>query len=329
MKVGIIGGGAWGTTLAQVLIDNKAQVLIYEPNLKHLAKINNHEHPVFDQEISSKIKATDDLLSVINFSDTYLLVLPSKYIREILTKMVGLSSKKMSFINASKGIEPDSLLMIHEIVSEVIPKEQLANYATITGPSHAEEVILRKLTLLTVASNNEDYAKKIQSLFNNPKYLRVYRTLDLIGVEVGGSVKNAIAIMSGFATGLGLGENARAALISRGLNEIKRITLAYGGKIDTVYGLTGMGDLIVTAFSENSRNFRAGKKLAEGYSIDEIEKHSEQTIEGFRSINALYQFGMKHNLYLPLIDVAWQLINNQFNKDEIIKLLLEKNLKEE
>ena len=135
--------------------------------------------------------------------------------------------------------------------------------------------------------------------------------------------------MSGFATGLGLGENARAALISRGLNEIKRITLAYGGKIDTVYGLTGMGDLIVTAFSENSRNFRAGKKLAEGYSIDEIEKHSEQTIEGFRSINALYQFGMKHNLYLPLIDVAWQLINNQFNKDEIIKLLLEKNLKEE
>lgn len=329
MKISIIGGGAWGTTLGQVLVDNKHQVFIYEPNLSHLNKINNGVHPVFDLNITSKIKASNNLLDVINFSNTLLLVLPSKYIKETIEKIVVLKPSKLNIINASKGICPDTLLMINQIIKESIPSSILENYATITGPSHAEEVILRKLTMLTVASNNEAFATKVQYLFSNQKYLRVYRSYDLIGAEVGGCVKNALAVMSGFATGLGLGENARAALITRGLNEIKRITLAYGGKIETVYGLTGLGDLVVTCFSENSRNYQAGKKLAEGYSIEEIEKHSKQTIEGFRSIKALYKYGKKNNLYLPLIEISWQLINNEFSKDEVIKLLLEKNLKEE
>ena len=223
-----------------------------------LKKINQLTHPFFDTVLPNLIKATDDLDHAIAFSEIILLSLPSKVIRTVLRDINSKLSKPMFFINVSKGIELDTLKRVSEIVSDEINPKYLKGFVALTGPSHAEEVILRKLTLLVAASNSLDHAKLVQSIFSNESYLRIYTSTDLIGAEVGGAVKNAIAVVSGACTGLGLGENARAALISRGILEIVRVVEFMGGKKETAFGLTGIGDLIVTASSENSRNFQAG-----------------------------------------------------------------------
>jgi glycerol-3-phosphate dehydrogenase (NAD(P)+) len=218
---------------------------------------------------------------------------------------------------------------VSEIVSDEINPKYLKGFVALTGPSHAEEVILRKLTLLVAASNSLDHAKLVQSIFSNESYLRIYTSTDLIGAEVGGAVKNAIAVVSGACTGLGLGENARAALISRGILEIVRVVEFMGGKKETAFGLTGIGDLIVTASSENSRNFQAGKKIGLGIPIDQIYLEQKQTIEGIRTIEALEQLSKQNGLELPLIHVAYEIISGKLLVTDAVSKLLSRDLKSE
>jgi glycerol-3-phosphate dehydrogenase (NAD(P)+) len=222
MKISIIGGGAWGTTLGQTLIDNGHDVLIYDLNPNAVIKINNHLHPFFDTILPNGVKATTSLQEVINFSNYFLLSVPTKAVRSALKSINTLLKHKAVFINVSKGIEPDTLKRVSEIVEEEISPAHLKGFVVLTGPSHAEEMILRKLTLLVSASKCLELAQEIQGIFSNEQYLRVYTSSDLIGCEVGGAVKNAIAVISGACTGLGLGENARAAVIARGIVEIVR-----------------------------------------------------------------------------------------------------------
>ena len=264
MKVGILGGGSWGTTLAQVLADNGHEALIYDNNISHINKIKQHLHPFFEIEIPASIKGTNQLKEVLDFGDYLLIALPTAAIRTVLNDINKQLKSKKVFINVSKGIEPVTTKRVSQIVEEEIDPKYNSGYVLLTGPSHSEEVILRKLTLLTSSSYNLDLAKAVQKMFSNQKYLRVYINSDVIGAEVGGTAKNAIAVVSGAATGLKLGENARAALITRGSVEIVRVVEAMGGERETAYGLTGIGDLIVTASSENSRNFRAGFRIGEG-----------------------------------------------------------------
>ncbi|MDY0295499.1 MAG: NAD(P)-binding domain-containing protein, partial [Acholeplasmataceae bacterium] len=212
MNISIIGGGAWGCTLAQVLVDNKHQVLIYDVKKEAVDKINSHLHPFFNETLDEKIKATTSLDDVIRFSTYFLLSVPTKVIRPVLKQINPKLSKPSVFINVSKGIEPETLKRVSEIVEEEIDQDKLKGFVVLTGPSHAEEVILRKLTLLVSSSKDMDLAVEIQHVFANDKYLRIYTSSDLIGSEVGGAVKNAIAVISGACTGLGLGENARAAV---------------------------------------------------------------------------------------------------------------------
>ena len=329
MKLTIVGGGAWGTTLGQVCIDNGHDVLIYDVNKDHVEKINQLTHPFFDTVLPNLIKATDDLEHAIAFSEIILLSLPSKVIRTVLRDINSKLSKPMFFINVSKGIEPDTLKRVSEIVSDEINPKYLKGFVALTGPSHAEEVILRKLTLLVAASNSLDHAKLVQSIFSNESYLRIYTSTDLIGAEVGGAVKNAIAVVSGACTGLGLGENARAALISRGILEIVRVVEFMGGKKETAFGLTGIGDLIVTASSENSRNFQAGKKIGLGIPIDQIYLEQKQTIEGIRTIEALEQLSKQNGLELPLIHVAYEIISGKLLVTDAVSKLLSRDLKSE
>lgn len=329
MKIGIIGGGSWGTTLAQVLVDNKHKTLIYEINKDHLEKIKKHRHPFFDLTIPEDIKVTDKLNEVANYSDIILIALPSKAIRQVLVEINKLIVTKKSFINVSKGIEPDTFLRVSQIVEQTIDKDKLADYATLTGPSHSEEVILRKLTLLTAASNNIKFSQKVQQLFSNEEYLRVYSTTDVIGAEVGGAAKNAIAIISGIVSGLNMGENARAALISRGVFEIVRLVEKMGGLRETAFGLTGIGDLIVTCSSTNSRNFQAGKKIGEGMSLDTIYKEEKQTIEGLRSIEAFYKYSVVNKIEIPIIQTAYKVIYENLDFYEAISMLLKRKLTKE
>lgn len=332
MNITVIGGGSWGTTLAQVLTDNGHTCLIYDINASFVDAINNtHIHPFFtDVVLPESISATLDLEKAVNFSDYLLLAVPTKVMREVVLRGINklLTSPKV-FINVSKGIEPGTLKRISEIVEEEIDPKYLKGFVVLTGPSHAEEVILRKLTVLVSASKDHELAKEVQLLFSNDKYLRVYTSNDLIGCELGGAIKNAIAVVSGISTGLGLGENARAALISRGVLEIVAIVEALGGKKETAFGLTGIGDLIVTASSENSRNFRAGKKIGLGENVLDVVNNSTQTVEGVRTIVAANQIAEQYNLTLPIIQTAYQVLFNGLEAKEAVYKLLSRALKME
>ncbi|MGE4319917.1 MAG: NAD(P)H-dependent glycerol-3-phosphate dehydrogenase [Acholeplasmataceae bacterium] len=329
MRFSIIGGGAWGTTLGQVLIDNGHEVLIYDILEDHVNKINKHLHPFFDTTLPEKLLATTNFDEVLAFSNIYMLSVPTKVIRQVLTEINKKLTQKSIFINVSKGIEPGTSKRVSEIVSEVIDPKYNDGFVVLTGPSHAEEVILRKLTLLVTASNKEHLAKEMQQVFSNDQYLRVYTSNDLIGCEVGGAVKNAIAVISGACAGLGLGENARAAVITRGIVEIVRVVEVMGGNKETAFGLTGVGDLIVTASSENSRNFTAGKKLGQGFSLEQIYKEQKQTIEGIRTIEAMHDLALSHKIELPMIQIAYEIINHGISMDEAITRLLSRELKAE
>ena len=330
MNISIIGGGAWGTTLAQVLNDNGHQVLIRDINEDFVVKINNdHLHPFFNKLISESIKATSCLKEALDYAEIIVLCVPTKVMRSVLIEInENINSKKL-FINVSKGIEPTTSYRVSQIVSEVIDSSKNDGYVVLSGPSHAEELIDRKLTSLVAASNSLDKAILVQNLFSNDQYLRVYTSDDVIGVETGGAVKNAIAIVSGIASGMGLGENARAFLITRGIKEIVSIVTALGGNIQTAYGLSGIGDLIVTASSLNSRNFQCGLRIGKGMSVDDAIGDIVQSVEGVRAIIAGYEIGKKYDLELPIINTAYELVMNQIDAKSALSSLLSRSLKPE
>ncbi len=330
MKITIIGGGAWGTTLAQALADNNNEVLIRDINEDFVNRINNdHVHPSFDLTIPYLIKATTNLDEALSFSDVIVLCVPTKVIRNVLKEINQMLTSPKLFVNVSKGIEPSTSALVSEIVEVEISQENLKGFVVLSGPSHAEEMIFRKLTTLVSASNNQENAKFVQHLFANEEYLRVYTSDDVIGVEVGGAIKNGIAVVSGICSGLKLGENARAALISRGMIELVRIVEALGGKKETAYGLSGLGDLIVTASSLNSRNFQAGLRIGEGQSAEEAVSNSKQTVEGVRTIEATHQIAQKYKLELPILETAYQLLFGDLGVNEAKKILLARKLKAE
>ena len=330
MKISIIGGGSWGTTLAQVLSDNGNNVLIYDINEAFVKKINEeHLHPFFDLEIPSNISATSKLEEALDYSNILVLCVPTKATRSVLESINKNIKEKKLIVNVSKGIEPDTSYRVSQIVDEVIDKNLLDGYVVLSGPSHAEEVILRKLTSLVSASYDEKKAKLVQQIFSNEKYLRVYTSDDVIGVETAGSMKNAIAVVSGVATGMGLGENARAFLITRGVKEIISIVKALGGKMETAYGLSGIGDLIVTASSTNSRNFNCGLNIAKGMKIDDAIGAINQSVEGVRAIKAGYEIGKKYGLDLPIINVAYEIVSGKREAKDGLKALLARDLKTE
>ena len=329
MKVSVIGGGAWGTTLAQVLADNGCEVLIRDINQGFVNKINEHHvHPSFDVSIPSTIKATKSLEEALVYTDYIVLCVPTKVIRSVLEEINKIITTKKVFINVSKGIEPETGYLVSEVINDSIDSNKLEAYVVLSGPSHAEELIKRKLTTLVSASTNNKYAIEVQKMFAND-YLRVYTSDDVRGVETGGAIKNAIAVVSGIVEGLGLGENARAALICRGMREIVKIVTSLGGKIETAYGLSGLGDLIVTASSFNSRNFKVGFKIGQGLKVEDALSTSTQTVEGIRTIMAAHEIGIKYNLELPIINASYLLITGKISLEESQNLLLTRKLKKE
>ena len=329
MKVSVLGAGSWGITIAQALADNNHDVVIYDVNKDFVDQINKGSHPFFEGYKIEKIKGLYTLKEALDYADYIVICVPTKFTRSLLKEVNTLLTSKKVFINVSKGIEPDTSKCVREILEDEIDPKFVRGYASLSGPSHAEELILRKLTLLVSASTDKEIAKEVQLLFANNEYLRVYTSSDVIGCEIGGAIKNAIAIVSGVLTGLGLGENARAALISRGILEIERVVVAMGGKKETAYGLTGMGDLIVTASSLNSRNFNAGVAIGKGESAADAVKNSKQTVEGVRAVLAAYQIGKKYNLELPIINAAYSVLYENVDPIIAIKGVLSRELKAE
>jgi glycerol-3-phosphate dehydrogenase (NAD(P)+) len=331
-KLTIVGAGSWGSALARIISDNGYQVVLYDKSKDIVDEINEfhtNKSKLPNGVLNDNCTATTDLSYAINDSDIIVLVVPTSVMRGVLKDINSVIKSKKLFVSASKGIEPITYKRVSELVDEEISNEFLGGFVALSGPSHAEEVINQMLTLVTSASTNLEHAKIIQRIFSNQTYFRVYTTNDLVGVEICAALKNIIALASGVIAGLGYGDNTRAALITRGLVEIKRIACKLGASEATIYGLSGLGDLVVTCTSHHSRNFQAGYKIGSGKNLEDSLKEISMVVEGARTAIAAYQLIKEYDIYAPIITSVYDIIYNKQDPNTRINLLMQKELKEE
>ena len=330
-KIAVMGAGSWGTALAQVLCENNHEVMMYDLNQEIISDINtNHKNSLFfkDQPLPKSLKATVNLKEALEGADVVLLSVPTKVIRFVLKDIHAVLNHPVTIVNASKGIEPVTHKRVSEIVAEEIDVDKLSAFVALSGPSHAEEVMVKDLTTITCASTVSSKATEIQALFNT-QYFRVYSTDDLIGVEIGGSIKNVIALAAGILAGLGYGDNAKAALITRGLVEIKRLGTAMGGKEETFGGLSGLGDLIVTCTSVHSRNWQAGYSIGSGSNLKEALDKMTMVVEGVRTCEATYQLAKERHIEMPIVETVYEVIFNHLEPKIAIERLMSREIKPE
>ena len=328
-KIAVIGAGSWGTALAQVLADNEHHVVVYDIEESVINDINeNHRNSKFFSEVvlPENLKATADLEVALKGANFALLSVPTKVMRAALTNMKAFLQPNTVVINASKGIEPGSHKRVSEVVAEVLGDD--VTFVALSGPSHAEEVVIREITSVTCAGNDVEVLFDVQQLFSTD-YFRVYRTKDLIGVELGGSIKNVMALGSGILAGLGYGDNARAMLITRSLIEIKRLGVALGAQEETFDGLSGLGDLIVTTMSKHSRNFQAGYKIGSGSDLDEALDSMTMVVEGVRSCQATHELAKKLEIDMPFVDAIYEVVFNRNNPKDVIAKMMRRPVKAE
>lgn len=329
-KIAVLGAGSWGTALSIVLSDNNHDVRLWSHRKEQVDEINEHHtnKRYLDVTLPEKLRAYHSLEEALKDVEAILVVLPSSAIREIAQKIKSYISDDMLLIHASKGIEPETLKRVSELIYEEIPDFRFRNLVVLSGPSHAEEVALRSPTTVTVASNSLESAEVAQQLFMND-YFRVYTSTDVIGVELGGALKNIIALGAGISDGLGFGDNAKAALITRGLAEITRLATAMGANPLTFLGLCGVGDLIVTSTSQHSRNWRAGHLLGKGKSLDEILSEMGMVVEGVRTTKAAYQLSKKYKVDMPITVGLYDVLFNDKDPKEVVSQLMSRDRREE
>lgn len=330
MKTVVIGSGSWGTGLAQVLCDNKKDVIIYGNCESEINDIDqNHRNSKFfdDVEINPELHATMDI-DVVKDADMIVLSVPTIAIESVCRQINPLIKEKTIIVNASKGFHPETFERMSCVIRNNISKEKLSSVVSLIGPSHAEEVVVRMLTTICAVSLNEEDAKIVQQEFSN-NYLRVYTGTDEIGSEVGVALKNAIAVASGVLYGLGYGDNTRAALITRGLMEMTRFGIAMGGKQETFMGLTGMGDLIVTCTSKHSRNFQAGYEIGKADNAQIFWDTNTKTVEGVRTAKAVHELAAQMHIEMPIITQIYEVLYEGKKPSESAIDLMMRDLKSE
>lgn len=330
MKVAIIGSGSWGTALAQVLADNHHEVIIWGRNLDELVDIQVHhmnEKYFPGISINENIQASTEIRPLLD-ADIFLLAIPSEAIEDVCNIINENIKHPIIIINVSKGFHPTTHQRLSVFIKEKIKKDILREVVSLIGPSHAEEVIIRLPTIVNSVCEDEEYSKIVQELFSN-RYFRVYRNTDVIGAEIGVAVKNIIALASGMIQGLGYGDNARAALITRGLAEITRYGLAMGAKPETFLGLTGVGDLIVTCTSFHSRNFQAGLLIGKNDSANSFWDTNTKTVEGVKAAKIIHEEAKLKGIYMPITEVVYQVLFENHVPSESAINLMQKELKSE
>ena len=305
----MIGSGSWGTALAQVLADNKEEVIIYGIEKSEIDDINlNHENSKYFEgvELNPNLKATDDI-TVVKDADIVLLAVPTFAIEGICLQIDPYLKNNIIVVNVSKGFHPETSERMSEVIRRCISKEHLSSVVSLIGPSHAEEVVIRLLTTIDAVSLKEEDAQVIQRTFSN-NYLRIYTGDDEIGSELGVAIKNVMAIASGILSGLGYQDNTRAALITRGLQEMIRYGVFFGGKQQTFMGLTGIGDLIVTCTSIHSRNFEAGYQIGKENDVTNFLKYNKKTVEGVRTAKIVHKVAKENNIDMPICEEVYQIL---------------------
>ncbi len=326
-KIAIIGSGSWGVALGIYLAKNGNQVKIWSFLEEEKDKINNEKKCIYlpNVEIPESIVCSCDFREVLEGAELVLHVTPSKFVRSTLKQYEKFLNKDQMLIMCSKGFEQETQKTLDEVIKEEIPN---IKYGILSGPSHAEEVSLNIPTALVIASEDERVKEYIIDAFRSP-VMRIYTSKDIKGVELGGALKNIIAFCAGIAVGLNLGDNTFAALATRGLVEIARLGTAMGGSEKTFYGLTGLGDLIVTCGSEHSRNRRAGELIGKGFSIDEARKEIGMTIESVDNIDVAYKLAKKYNIEMPIVNTVYDVLYNGLQPQKAVENLMTRAFKEE
>lgn len=329
-KVTVFGAGSWGTALSYVLAQNGHDLLLWTHRKEQAEEINNHTNERYLKgiQLPDSIKATADLDKAVAHADIIVLAVPTKAIREVSRDIRARLTKKALFVHVSKGIEPDSLKRISEMIRDEIPAEFIEEVVILSGPSHAEEVVLEHPTTVTAACANTQAANRIQDLFMN-SYFRVYTNTDVIGVEIGGALKNIIALAVGITDGLGYGDNAKAAIMTRGLAEIARLGVKMGATPLTFSGLSGVGDLIVTCTSVHSRNWRAGNMLGKGKNVDEVLEEMGMVVEGIRTTKAAHQLAEKYQVPMPITQALYMVLFEGVKPEKAVEELMGRMKKNE
>lgn len=326
MNIAIIGSGSWGVTLAVHLANVGNNVKIWSFMEEERDLINNERKCKFlpGVELPENIMCSTDFGEVIKDSKMILHVTPSKFTRSTFKQYKEYVGNKPIII-CSKGFEKETLETLDEVILEEMPT---AKVGALSGPSHAEEVSIAIPTALVIASKHQNILKMVQDAFMSEK-MRIYTSNDVKGVELGGALKNIIAFCSGAAAGIGLGDNSFAALITRGLKEIVRLGVELGGKEETFYGLSGLGDLIVTCLSEHSRNRKAGYLIGQGKSLEETKKEVGMVIESIDNIDVAYELGKLHNIEMPIVETVYRVLYESLDPQEAVKDLMTRDKKME
>ena len=325
-NIAIIGSGSWGIALAMHLarIGNSIKVWSFDEEEKNL--INNEKKCKFLPSITllENIICSNDFEEVIKDTDFILHVTPSKFTRETFKQYKQYVGEKPVII-CSKGFEKETLKTLDEVIKEELPSVKLG---VLSGPSHAEEVSIAVPTALVIASEEKEILKMIQDTFMNTE-MRIYTSDDIKGVELGGALKNIIAFCAGVSAGIGLGDNTFAALITRGLGELTRLGVELGGRKETFYGLSGLGDLIVTCLSEHSRNRKAGKLIGQGKSIEETKKEVGMVIESIDNIEVAYELCKIHNVNMPIVESVYKVLYERLDPQKAVDDLMTRAKKAE
>lgn len=326
MKICVLGAGVWGSTLATLLAEKKFDTWLWEPDEKKAEVLKKQRlvpnRPVV--KIHPRIKICSDIHLAISNSKFIVFAVPSQFFRQTLKNI---KFKNAIFVIATKGMEPSTSMTMSKIVAQEMP-EISHRICILSGPSFAIEVSQRMPTAMIAASKNEKIAKSVQKIFST-KFLRIYTHNDVIGTEIGGALKNVIAIAAGICDGLGLGYNAKAAIITRGLREIMKIGISQSKKLKTFLGLSGVGDLIATSFSKYSRNRIFGEKIGKGISPEKAKKEIGMTIEGINATKAAYLLGKKIKQELPIINEIYKILFNNKSPKNSMKDLLSRKSKPE
>lgn len=309
-KIAVLGPGSWGTALAQVLSENGHEVTLWGKNPEQINEVNEkhtNQHYLPDLIIPENIHATLSLEEAVAGADSILFVIPTKAIREVSKELATIIQNQPYIIHASKGLEQGSHKRISEVLAEEIPAEKRKEIIVLSGPSHAEEVAVHDITTITAASDSLVAATYVQNLFMND-YFRVYTNEDVIGVEMGAALKNIIALGAGAIAGLGFGDNAKAAIMTRGLAEISRLGVAMGANPLTFIGLSGVGDLIVTCTSVHSRNWRTGQLLGQGESLETVLANMGMIVEGVSTTKAAMELAQQLDVEMPITEAIYRVL---------------------
>ena len=330
MKISVLGSGSWGCALAQILVRNGHDVVVWGIDETEVNDINqNHQNSRYfkDVKLDERLKARTDM-SLIAGSEALLLAVPSMAIDSVMENAEKYCTEPFYVINVAKGFHPVTHERMSEVIKKAVSKDKLKDVVSLIGPSHAEEVVIGLMTCVNAVCENDASAKVIQETFSNDAF-RVYRNTDVIGAEIGVALKNVMAIASGILTGLGQGDNARAALMTRGLAEIARYGVAMGGKAETYLGLDGVGDLIVTCTSYHSRNFTAGLEIGKANSAEEFLKNNKRTVEGVRCAKVVYEEALKHGISMPITDQVYKVLFEGKKPSIALSELMSRELKAE